>query len=333
MVWRLASRARIVTISGMTRNVPDPTSTIGTLSHRGLIRIEGGDALRLLQGQLSNDVGALGVAQQQFTSLNSPKGRLLATGFLMRAAPEAYWFDLPRTLVESVIKRLKMFVLRSDVRIEALDSASATAIIGAPAAGALPADLYEALAPLLGKDASPDMGQHLDGGRLVVPRPGQHRRWVIWSPSAPRAHLDHDLTDAWRLADLQAGIANLGPETQDRFIAQHAGVDRLNGLSFTKGCFTGQEVIARLHYLGQAKRFLALGASACAPEAGCRLMRTTDDSTVGEVVESVVRSGQSHWLAVLQGDKFAPGDLHVSSDQPVSSLRYFKNETPPAGPD
>jgi tRNA-modifying protein YgfZ len=315
----------------MTRNVPDPISRIGSLSHRGLIRIEGSDAARLLQGQLSNDINVLSVGHQQFTSLNSPKGRLLATGFLMRAASETYWFDLPQTLVEPVAKRLKMFVLRSDVRIDALNTASAIAVIGVPQADILPADLQAALAPLLADNASTNAGHLLPDGRLTMPRPGHPPRWVIWS-STPLDGEFQDLTDAWRLADIQAGIPNLTPETQDRFIAQHAGVDLLDGISFTKGCFTGQEVIARLHYLGQAKRFLVLGTSSTAPETGHRLLRTTDDTPVGEVVESMMSSGQSHWLAVLQGGAFAPADLQLSSDQPVISLRYFKDEIPSAGP-
>lgn len=324
--WRLASRARIVTISGMTRNVPDVKSGVGNLVQRALIRMEGADAERLLQGQLSNDVAALAIGQQQFTSLNSPKGRMLATGFLMRVAPETWWFDLPQSLAESANRRLKMFVLRSDVRIEVMEAATAIGVIGIPPADALPAQLHEVVAPLLDPQAPITTGHLLTDGRLAMPRPGHPRRVVIWSPDGPPSE-GQDLSDAWRLADIQAGIPNLAPETQDRFIAQHAGVDRLDGISFTKGCFTGQEVIARLHYLGQAKRFLVRGTSALAPMPGQRVMRADDDGTAGEVIDAVVISGQGHWLAVVQGSTFAAGDLHLAPDQPATSLDYF---VPPA---
>ncbi len=320
-MWRLASRARIVTISDMTRNVPDKNCRVGTLPHRGLISISGSDAARLLQGQLSNDVMALAVAAQQFTSLNSPKGRLLATGYLFRTADQVYCFDVPSRLVEPVLKRLRMFILRSDVRIEAATELSATAVMGD--VGNQPTGLADdVLAALKDWRAGQKGGRLLAEGGFIAARPGEMPRWVVWSPSTLTAATP-DLTSAWQLADILAGVPNLAPETQDRFIAQHAGVDRLEGISFTKGCFTGQEVIARLHYLGQAKRFLALGSSAQAPSAGHRLTRTLDDSTVGEVIESVMTPEQSYWLAVIQGDAFAPIDLHLAPDQPLSSLQYF----------
>lgn len=306
----------------MTRNVQDKICRVGALPHRGLIRIQGSDAARLLQGQLSNDVMALAVADQQFTSLNSPKGRLLATGYLFRNDALSYLFDLPQVLIDAVVKRLKMFVLRSDVRIDALPDHHATAVLGLPTppVDTLPA---EALSALSNWDAPLGKGHLLSGGGFIAARPGDDApRWVLWSSTPDEARLE-DLSEPWRLADIQAGVPNLAPETQERFIAQHAGVDRLGGISFTKGCFTGQEVIARLHYLGQAKRFLALGTSAQAPSAGQRLARAVDDSTVGEIIESVVSSDQSYWLAVVQGDAFAPTDLQLSSDQPISSLQYF----------
>lgn len=294
----------------MTRNVEEIVLDARQLHCRALIAIEGADAATLLEGQLSNHVGGLLPHHQHYTSLSNPKGRLLATGFLSRGAAQCFYLDVPAEVAESVAKRLRMFVLRSAVIVTVLDTWSAGAVMNAGTAGG-PENTW----PL-------DATLSMNNGGFIAPRPGQPRRWIVWQPAAfgdAAAPADQP----WTLADIQAGVVNLTPATQDQHIAQHAGVDRLGGLHFNKGCYTGQEVIARLHYLGKLKRHLAHGQSFTAPSPGDRLIDAVERSNVGEILSTVQDEGVTHWLAVVQGRELTPEQLVLESGAAVNALDYF----------
>jgi tRNA-modifying protein YgfZ len=306
----LASRARIVTISPMTRNVKDFIVHAAPLTVRALISIRGADAGKLLQGQLSNDVTGLAVGEQQCTSLSNPKGRLLAVGFLARSEPEHFLFDVPAAIADSVVKRLRLFILRSDVQINRLESWRAAAVLDHPS------------------DSSANTVSDLPDGGFIATRPGTPRRRIIWRPRAPDAADEVNADVNWQIADIRAGVVNLCPDTQDRHIAQHAGVERLGGLNFSKGCYTGQEIIARLHYLGKSKRHLAYGQSRHLPDAGDHLINTADQSACGEVASVVHDGNHAHWLAVVQGQSLTAAHVALASGDAVETFAYFENDPP-----
>jgi folate-binding protein YgfZ len=230
-----------------------------TLDELAVLSIHGQDAETFLQGQLSNDVRELApgdgdaAPRAQLTSFNSPKGRVLATLLLIRDGME-YLLLLPHALADAVRGRLQMFVLRSRVTLEA-SSRPLTGLHGARAveaiAPSLPATPWSATR--LGADAATDAPA---GVAVRCPDAGSTpRALVIGNTDLSRAGSTATMTDWWR-SEITAGVPTVMPETQDRFVAQMLNLEQLGGISFSKGCYTGQEVIARAQHLGRVKRRL-----------------------------------------------------------------------------
>jgi len=263
------------------------------------VRVQGPDAEGFLQGQLSNDLRLLSTAQSQLAAYSSPKGRMLAVLLLFRHGDDIV-LELHRSLLDSVLKRLRMFVLRSKVTLEAAGAGlPALGLIGEEAAAYLEAQgLPAPTIPLESASAN---------GITVVRRLGALPRYSLHGPQESLQTLQQGLAPAdpltWKRLDLLAGLPTIYPETSDHFVAQMANLDRLGGISFTKGCYTGQEIIARLHYLGQLKRRMFLGYSDAATASPGQAVygAGSEGQAVGEVVDAVA-DGEGRLLvsAVLQ---------------------------------
>lgn len=276
-----------------------------SLPQLALIAVSGADADAFLQGQLSNDVRRVAPDRAQLTSYNSPKGRVLAILHLLRA-PEGLLLELPRELLEPVLKRLRLHVLRSKVVLAASDRA--TFGVAGPDAPAVLAQLQLAV------PTSP-LECAWTAGVAVVHRIGHPLRYTVHAPAAQAATVAEQLAklapartwDDWRGLDIEAGVPTVTAATQDRFVAQMINLDALGGISFDKGCYTGQEVVARVHYRGAVKRHLeALRLSGPPPAAGTTL--ELPDGRRGEVVEAVAMDGGCLVQAVLSpaGENPAP---------------------------
>lgn len=279
---------------------------VGLLPSRALLMVRGGDAVKLLQGQLSSDLRRLTVSTSPYTSLSNPKGRLLGTGFLHQLPDGAIALDVPRGIAGPLLKRLQMFVLRSDVRLS-LDAEEDPVMLGLWGDAALTA---------LGLPVPDAAGSAVAlGERLVASRPGPIRRHVLIAPRASLPTTAVDGSERWRADDIAAGIVNLYPETMDHFIAPTAGVETLGGIAYDKGCYTGQEVIARLHYLGQAKRRLYRLRLAASVAPGARVVSPDTADAAGEVADCAPSGEGWAALAVLQIERAALplqiGDIDV----------------------
>ena len=221
-----------------------------------LLSFTGKDAEAFLQGQLSNDVAALAPRTAQLSSYNSAKGRMLATIVLWRdeARHSARWSGAD--LGESLRKRLTMYVLRAKVAVA--DVTPAHALFGVGGAGA-----NDAVRAAFGN--APDRGGVLarEPATLVGLPDG---RSIIVAPSASAEKLRTTLaehaaevsTDVWRWLGIRAGVPTIAPATQDLFVPQTANWDLLGGVSFQKGCYPGQEIVARTQYLGRLKERMQL---------------------------------------------------------------------------
>lgn len=271
---------------------------IADLSHFGLIEVKGEEAGKFLGSMLTGDVRLVSETLGQFTSWCDGKGRIQAT-FWLFLRDGAYYLLLPEELLPGVIARLKMFLLRTKAAIT--DASGTLARIGLSGAG---------IAETLGS-ALPEQR----GGTAVVgdctlialgsePRP----RWLaVGSPQAMIALWEKLAAaarpagaGAWALLDILAGIPHVATDTAGEFIPQMLDLEALGGLSYKKGCYPGQEVIARLHYRGQLKRkaFLAYADCPEVPAPGTRLYRPGFDESVGLVV-SAAKDGREHGFAVL----------------------------------
>lgn len=223
------------------------------LSHYGLIRLQGPDAVQFMQGQFTNDARQVSAGRSQLSALCSPKGRVLASFRIFRHG-EAFYLRLPDTRSAEIARRLNLYVLRAAVSIHiASDDLARFGVAGA--------GCVELLSPLVA--AIPEQANDAieAGGVSVVRTPGEVPRFEIYGKTEKLSALWRALetaqpvgADAWSLLDIEAGIPEVFTETSDTFVPQMINLDTLHGVSFTKGCYTGQEVVARTQYLGRLKR-------------------------------------------------------------------------------
>ena len=242
-------------------------TVFGDLSHEGLILASGDDAIAFLQGQFSNDVLILTTdgegerksegknSNAQWNSWSSPKGRLLAT-FLMWRGKQGVFMQLPRALQPAIQKRLSMFVLRSKVKLDDISSQWVKLGIADRNANRLEANIHEALGSI---DLAPMQTTHTALGRII--RLSPHRFEVVASIENAALIWQKLSTLAtpvgapvWEGFAIREGIITILPETQDAFVAQMANFELIGGVNFKKGCYPGQEIVARTQYRGILKR-------------------------------------------------------------------------------
>ncbi len=225
-------------------------SVVGRLPHLGLLRFSGADAQSFLQGQLSNDTRLLAARSPLLAAYSTPQGRVVAILHLLPHSSGIIAL-LPRELATPTRERLRKFVLRAKVQIE--DISEQFAVLGVAGAAGLRA------AGLPTPDSEPG---YVEVEGVGVSRLGHDpsRYWAIGDNATIGGNAA--LTDrppiesAWRLADIRAGLPQVYLGTTELFVAQMLNLDLVGGISFTKGCYTGQEIIARTQHLGRIKRRL-----------------------------------------------------------------------------
>ncbi len=227
------------------------------LSHDGLLLVSGDDAAAFLQGQLSNDVNSLGEGDAQITSWCSPKGRMLVTPLLWKGK-QGIFLQMPRSLQPAIQKRLQMFVLRSKVKIEDLSADWIKIGVGGVNSDALEANIHAvfgAFPQQVMQSIHTDLGRVI---RLSLTRfeiiASAANAIEIWQKLSPRASKVG--AGVWDLLAIRDGVIQVLPETQDQFVPQAANFELIGGVSFKKGCYPGQEIVARTQYRGILKRRL-----------------------------------------------------------------------------
>ena len=225
-----------------------------------LIEAVGPDATAFLHGQLSSDVAALGLDRVQLSTYSSPKGRVLATLLLWRSA-DGFLLQLPASMAAGIAKRLSMFVLRSKVRLVpsmrfihlGLTGANAARTLAAMGIVCPNADFGLAVGSAPGAPDAPDWMLRLPGARYELVFSDAGRAAALWLRlCSAGARIGNGA--AWQWASVRSGIADIVAETQDQFVLQMLNYDLLGGVSFTKGCYPGQEIVARTQYRGETKR-------------------------------------------------------------------------------
>ncbi len=285
-------------------------ATVTRLEHLACIEVRGADAGTFLQGQLSNDVRELSASRAQLSSFNSPKGRMLAVLHLFRsadspagAAGPGVFIELHRSVLDATLKRLRMFVMRSKVTLG--DASTARGALGLAGPGA---------AALLKEIGLPAPAAALDlawvDDAAVIRRHGVYPRYTICAPlerlntllSALAGKAETVGANAWKLLEIEAGIPTVYPETSDHFVPQMCNLDTLGGISFNKGCYTGQEIVARVHYRGAVKRRMILvRTEGHTPVPGSRIP-LPDSGNTGEVVDAARHPDGHNAVLVVASD-------------------------------
>lgn len=263
------------------------------LADQGLIAVVGDDAASFLHGQLTNDVEHLDQQQVRLAGYCTPKGRLLASFLMWRNASTIY-LQLARDVQPAIQKRLQMFVLRAKAKLHDASTDDATQVtlgIGGEQAGAALAPWFDSL------PAAPfSKIEHANGTLLRVADAFGHARYqwlmpaekalVVWPQLA--ASLAKGGVDAWRLSEIHAGVPQITQATQEQFVPQMVNFELLGAVNFKKGCYPGQEIVARSQYLGKLKRRTTLVSVADATaKAGGELFALADpEQPCGMVVNA-----------------------------------------------
>lgn len=276
-------------------------TVIVPLAHLALIEAGGEEAKSFLHSQFTSDVNHLAESQAQHAGWCSAKGRMQAS-FVLWHTGEKYHLVLAADLLEATLKRLKMFVLRAKVTLAAEDEQVLLGLSGQQAAEALAdADLPAPQDMLQTGAANGCNVLRLDAGRYIVAAPAAAAPG-LWQKLTVKARPAG--TPAWRWLDIQAAFPLVTLATKEEFVPQMADFEKIGGISFHKGCYPGQEIVARTQYLGKVKRHLYRLRSGVPLQAGDDLYSPENlDQTSGKVMSAApTPDGGYAALAVVQSN-------------------------------
>lgn len=246
-------------------------SVLCDLSQFGTLRVSGEEAQSFLQNLLSNDIREVGTTRAQLSSFNTAKGRMLATMLIWREDGD-YMLQLPRALCEPIRKKLTMYVLRARVKIsDASDEIVTLGLSGANAREILNAHFGELPQQPFGVIGTAQ-GRAIRFGdmrfQVNIPLANAAALWTAFS-----THCQPAGSVCWDWLDIRSGIPVILPQTQEQFVAQMVNLELIGGVNFKKGCYPGQEIVARMQYLGKLKRrmYLAHLDSSDNPQPGDEL--------------------------------------------------------------
>jgi folate-binding protein YgfZ len=223
----------------------------GRLLHLGVLRFSGPDSSSFLQGQVSNDTRRICEGQSLLAAYSSPQGRVLALMHLLQH-PSGIIAILPRDLIVPTMEALRRFVLRAKVKIE--DAGAELTVSGQHSARDAQSSATAAASVAGDGERRWIIGSADAGAALQTQDPANR---PVQQPVQQPANRQADQVELdWRLADIRAGLPQIYLATRETFVAQMLNLDLLDGISFTKGCYTGQEIIARTQHLGRIKRRL-----------------------------------------------------------------------------
>lgn len=256
-----------------------PVTSAFALTRLGLISVTGADARAYLQGQLSLDLDELTPSRIELASCNSSQGRVQAVLWIVERT-DGLLLLVPRDILDATIARLRKYVLRSKVRLE---NATDKFVLGGT---------FDAVLP------TPRAHQQ-QGWISLIAWPGSCSRTLVIAPTGADTTTDAAAETRWHLADIESGLTQVYSGTQEQFVAQMLNLDLLGGISFEKGCYTGQEIIARTHFRGTVKRRTLRFAAQCKPPTpGTRVLDATGGHA-GDVVDSVATADGCELLAVV----------------------------------
>ena len=263
------------------------------LEHLGIVEIKGGDSAEFLQGQMTQDIYSIEDSQGSVTSILNPQGRIISTAFVFKWG-ESFILILNNEVRDKLIAWLSRFILRSKVEI----TKSEDSIFG------LNQEHAKELCSALNVETK-DIGFESDESCLKTIEADDERAFLIGKSE----NLLDDLsistltTKDWKMSDINAGIPIIYGENIEKFIPQMVNLDLINGISFSKGCYTGQEIVARVQHKGKVKQrmFRITGkASNKKIDSGSAIFFA--DTKVGTVIESLEDNGHINALGVINND-------------------------------
>ncbi|RYZ74473.1 MAG: folate-binding protein [Lysobacteraceae bacterium] len=266
----------------MPDNLSPAAATWFALPDHALLALEGPDSTAFAHAQFANDVAALAAGQWQWNAWLTPKGRVIALFALLKLAGDRLLLLLPDADPPAMQEQLQRFVFRRKVQVVRPSGLEVTASFAAPVSAA------GARIGLAGDAIELDYG---DGNEARSLR-------IAATTEAPAGTPE---IDRWRASDLRHGLPRLGPAQREQWTPQQLSLERLNAFSVKKGCYPGQEIVARTHFLGKAKRGLALFQADATVASDADI--SDGQQTLGKVLSVAEGKGSALLLAVLPSDR------------------------------
>ena len=293
-----------------TATTPDG---VARLTHLGVIRVEGEDAAKFLHGQLTQDFSLLGLEQARLAAFCSAKGRMQASFIGLKRSPTDILLVCSRDVLAATLKRLSMFVMRAKAKLS--DASEAFALYGL--AGS---------ACLASTGTAPWTASRIGDASVVALYPAAGVARELWlAPSETPAPAGATLPlETWLWNEVHSGVATLSQPLFEAFVPQMLNYESVGGVNFKKGCYPGQEVVARSQFRGTLKRRGFVVHSEASLSAAQEIFSSADaEQPVGLVVQAAPAPGGG-WDAIvsLQLSALEAGSLHAgsSSGAPLAIL-------------
>lgn len=292
----------------------NPLHGISPLTHLGVIQVQGDDAAKFLHGQLTQDFSLLGLSEARLAAFCSPKGRMQASFVGYKRSATEIFLVCQRDILAPTLKRLSMFVMRAkakltdvsaDYTVYGVAGSAITSIAGTPGPAWAKADF----------EASTRVELYPADG---VPR----ALWIAPAsdPAPPGPALS---AQDWAWGEVRSGIAMISAPIVEAFVPQMLNYESVGAVNFKKGCYPGQEVVARSQFRGTLKRRAYLAHAEVAMTVGQEVFQASDDSQPCGLVALAAPSPQGGFDAIvsLQVSAFEAGDLHLgaASGAPLSA--------------
>lgn len=323
----------IQTDTGFTLDFPDSNvcntdkTCLYPVTHLDIIEAKGTDAATFLQGQLTCDTNDITPNQSRFAAFCNPKGRVISPMLVLRAADQdnAFYLLVPKTLTEKVIQRLSLYILRANVSLTLRSDAYCLTGLSLSEASTLSI-------PLPDKRFETSCHNTLSVIRLPDHKPryliigNTHASIDFWSRCSSTPHTRAS-SALWRYLDLSAGLPWFEADQSEQYIPQMLNIDKLDGISFNKGCYTGQEIVARTHYLGKNKRemFLAECNNPANLKAGLTVRDKNKQDSSGKVLTWQAINDKARLLLVIPCE-LSQSDTLVLEAQPSEKLTLIPFE-------
>ncbi|WP_162301306.1 YgfZ/GcvT domain-containing protein [Nitrincola tibetensis] len=305
---------------------PDPSSNcfVTPLLHQTLLSVEGPDAHKFLQGQLSCDLREVDQDGSRLGTHCNIKGHIASLYRVMRSPEQGYWLRVHHTLTDTGFNLLKKYSIFSKVSLQNLSQSHS----GLGFSGSLAKDCLQ---HCLGQPIALEEYHSIRNEHWTLTRiPGN--RYELWGTTEILAALLPEIlalaspapTEQWILQDIEQGLPDIRPETQESFIPQMLNLQVFKGISFNKGCYTGQEIVTRLQHRGQLKKpmYRAQVTAKQAPTPG-DMINSDSKEGVGQVVISAtsnINANQYELLAVINKERAENEQIFLATGEPLSLL-------------
>lgn len=298
-------------------------AVLAPLADLAWLRCDGADAKSFLHNQLTSDVNHLAPSSWQHSAWCTAKGRMLAN-FLLARQDDVYFLQMAGELRPAIAKRLAMYVLRSKIRVQETDEIASLGLAGSDAAVARVLESAGLPSPTDDHACVP-----FDGGWVARTAA---RRWQVTASVQRLPHLFAALAtnarpvglSSWHWLEIQSGLPIIDARTQEEFVPQMINFDKIGGVSFHKGCYPGQEVVARTQYLGKVKRHLYRVHAATPLQSGTTLQTSDAEGThpVGVIACAAAspKGGFDALAVILESATSLPIAPAIADAPPLTSI-------------